>query len=137
MARNFKRKEPLSAVSEINVTPLIDLAFSLLIIFMITTPLLEQKIRINLPVETARSQKTNDPQVETISVDDRGQLFLGGERITKEQLNQRLKRIARRSKPPVISVRGDANIRYQKIIEVIDLIKSHNLEKLHLETQIK
>ena len=56
MARNFHRKDRLSALTEINVTPLIDLAFALLIIFMITTPLLEQTIELDLPIETNKDQ---------------------------------------------------------------------------------
>ena len=57
MARDFKRQNKLAVISDLNVTPLIDLAFSLLIIFMITTPVIEQYNRIDLP-----SQKTSKPQ---------------------------------------------------------------------------
>ena len=58
MARDFKRQNKLAVISELNVTPLIDLAFSLLIIFMITTPVIEQYNRIDLP-----SQKTSQAQM--------------------------------------------------------------------------
>ena len=64
MARDFKRQNKLAVISELNVTPLIDLAFSLLIIFMITTPVIEQYNRIDLP-----SQKTSQAQ-ELPKLDD-------------------------------------------------------------------
>ena len=63
MARSFTRRNKLSVISELNVTPLIDLAFSLLIIFMITTPLIEQYNRVNLP-EQSSSVKQPPPPVE-------------------------------------------------------------------------
>ena len=62
MARDFKRKKKLAVISELNVTPLIDLAFSLLIIFMITTPVIEQYNRINLPDQDA-SPKQSPPKL--------------------------------------------------------------------------
>ena len=57
MARNFHRKNKLAVISDLNVTPLIDLAFSLLIIFMITTPVIEQYNRVNLPDQSSSSKQ--------------------------------------------------------------------------------
>ena len=68
MARNFHRKDRLSALTEINVTPLIDLAFALLIIFMITTPLLEQTIALNLPIETSKEQTEDRDDFQSLSI---------------------------------------------------------------------
>ena len=64
MARVFKRKDRLSAMSEINITSLLDLVFCLLIIFMITTPLMEQTIPVNLPSQNAQSFGRSRPEVE-------------------------------------------------------------------------
>ena len=107
MARRFHRKEPLSALSEINMTPLIDLAFTLLIIFMITTPLLEQTIEVNLPVETQKEQENREViEYQTISIDKAGDYFWSKEHVDETQLNNLLHSIALQSDPPVINLRA-------------------------------
>ena len=69
MARTFHRRDRLSAISEINIMPLLDLAFALLIIFMITAPLLEQSIDLNLPFEDQKLQSsTEKKRFLTISI---------------------------------------------------------------------
>ncbi len=128
----------MAAMSEINVTPLIDLAFSLLIIFMITTPLLEQSIPLQLPLESQRPQQSRDQlRIQVISVDKAGQIFWGENPVSLDQLNENLSRLARETDPPVISIRGDASIQYQKVIDVIDRIKANNLSRISLDTQAK
>ena len=77
-ARDFKRQEQLDAISDLNVTPLIDLAFSLLIIFMITTPLMEQSIRVDLPDQSEQAAVDPDEQqVEVIAIKATGAYFWG------------------------------------------------------------
>ena len=75
MARNFQRKDRLAALNEINVTPLLDLAFALLIIFMITTPLLEQSIQVNLPTESVKAQSHRAQHIQSITIDQSGAYF--------------------------------------------------------------
>lgn len=138
MARTFRRKKSMAAVSEINVTPLIDLAFSLLIIFMITTPLLEQTIPLELPVESQRPQVSReDVQFQVISIDGTGQVFWGQDPVSMPKLNDLLASFAAEPNPPVISLRADRTIRYQKVIDVVNLIKEHKLSRLNLDTQVK
>ncbi|MBC2594210.1 biopolymer transporter ExbD [Ruficoccus amylovorans] len=128
----------MTAVSEINVTPLIDLAFSLLIIFMITTPLLEQTIPLELPVESQRPQVSReDVQFQVISIDGAGQVFWGQDPVSMPKLNDLLASLAAEPNPPVISLRADRTIRYQKVIDVVNLIKEHKLSRLNLDTQVK
>ena len=136
MARTFSRKRPLQAVSEINVTPLLDLAFSLLIIFMIAAPLLEQSIEVQLPVETARPQTERDPdRIETITIDAEGQVFWGDDAVDAAALQQRLAEAAARPQVPIIAVRGDARVPYQAVIGVVDAIKAERLTRLMLDTR--
>lgn len=128
----------MSAMSQIDVTPLIDLAFSLLIIFMISTPLLEQTIPLQLPLESQRPQPPRDDlRIQVISVDRNGQVFWGVNPVTLDQLNENLAVLAKDSDPPVLSIRGDASIPYQKIIDVIDRVKANNLSRISLDTQVK
>lgn len=138
MARQFHRRKPLEAMSQINVTPLIDLAFALLIIFMITTPLLEQKIDLQLPVESPKAQnQATDEEFRTIAIRRDGKLFWDNQPLSHAALDKSLARTANEANPPVISIRADAAIRYQKVIDVLDLIKKHQLSKISLETQTR
>lgn len=138
MARTFRRKQSMAAISEINVTPLIDLAFALLIIFMITTPLLEQTIPLQLPLENQRPQASrDDTQFQIVSIRGDGKVFWGDEPVTLATLDDLLGSAAANPDPPVISIRADGRIPYQKVIEVIDLVKGNDLTRISLDTQVK
>ncbi len=137
MARTFKRKERLSALSEINVTPLIDLAFALLIIFMITTPLLEQSISLELPVESPKTQDQSDqPRFQTISIDGQGIYYWNTRPVTLVELSGLLENLSRQPKPAVLNIRADASLPYQKVISLIDLIEENHLSEISLDTQV-
>lgn len=118
------------------MTPLLDLAFSLLIIFMIAAPLLEQSIEIELPTETARPQDPREPdEIQAVSIDAEGRIFWGGERVNLPTLRERLAELANLPEPPILAIRGDAEVRYQAVIDVIDAIKEQNLTRLMLDTR--
>lgn len=137
MARKFHRKDRLSALTEINVTPLIDLAFALLIIFMITTPLLEQTIDVNLPLEAAKSQSEQREDFQSISIDQAGLYYWGEEQVSQQQLGDLLDTMAMDPAPPVLSIRADATLPYQRVITVIDMIKQRKLSKISLDTKVE
>ena len=138
MARTFHRRERLSAISEINIMPLLDLAFALLIIFMITAPLLEQSIDLNLPFEDQKLQSsTEKKRFLTISINNEGLYFWDDREVDKAKLTELLEDISAQLDKPVISIRADREIPYQKVITVIDLVKQNNLTKISLDTQIK
>lgn len=137
MARDFRRKERLGALSEINMTPLIDLAFSLLIIFMISAPLLEQTIAVDLPAEAAKPQGEESPARQDISLDGEGQIFWGELRVSEEELAGLLESLAAEGDPPVIHLRADAELAYGRVVRVIDLIKRNQLTRLSLDTRVE
>ncbi|MEK9772303.1 MAG: biopolymer transporter ExbD [Opitutae bacterium] len=137
MARNFHRKNKLAVISDLNVTPLIDLAFSLLIIFMITTPVIEQYNRVNLP-EQSSSVRQPPPPVEDkyITIDAKGDFFWGKEPVALPELETRLDQLSGLQGPvPTIHIRGDKSLPYQKVIDVVNLLKERNLTKLSLDTR--
>lgn len=135
MARQFHRKERLPALTEINVTPLIDMAFALLIIFMISAPLLEQSIDINLPLEAHKPQPDQRISFHTIAIDQAGGYSWDDEPVTPAQLGLLLDRIAEQPDPPVLSIRADAELPYQQVITLIDEIRQRQLSKISLETR--
>ncbi len=128
----------LTAVTTINMTPLIDLAFALLIIFIIATPLLEQTIPLHLPLENANPSSTRDEVVyQGISITQDGQLFWGTEPVDLDTLSRNLELLSAQPNPPVLNIRADARLPYQRVIEVIDLIKQNQLDKISLDTQVR
>jgi biopolymer transport protein ExbD len=137
MARDFKRQNKLAVISDLNVTPLIDLAFSLLIIFMITTPVIEQYNRIDLPSQKS-SQAQEPPKVDDqfITIDANGQLQWGKDSVSQEMLEAKLDEVAASDgDQPTIHIRGDRNLPYQKIMDVVNMLKTRNLSKLSLDTK--
>ena len=137
MARKFHRKDRLSALTEINVTPLIDLAFALLIIFMITTPLLEQTVDLNLPVEAAKPQPEDREEFQSVSIDQAGRYYWGDQQVSALQLGDLLDTMAKDPAPPVLSIRADSQLPYQQVITVIDMIKQRKLSKISLDTKVE
>jgi len=139
MARTFRRQRQSHPIAELNVTNLIDLGFTLLIIFMIATPLInqEQTIPLNLPIETKSKQVKADKNTTfvSIAIDMKGGLFIDNAPVTPAELAPRLRTLASEPKPPVIRIRADATVPYQKVISLIDELKKANLTRVTFDTQ--
>ena len=137
MARDFKRPNKLAVISDLNVTPLIDLAFSLLIIFMITTPVIEQYNRIDLPTQNSdNNQKPPEREDKFITIDAEGRYNWGQDAVSKNELETLLDQVSKDpGDQPTIHLRGDRSLPYQKIMDVINMLKSRNLTKLSLDTK--
>jgi biopolymer transport protein ExbD len=139
MARTFRRKHAQHPISELNVTNLIDLGFTLLIIFMIATPLInqEQTLPVNLPVESKSIQTKPDPddKFESITIRADGSCALAGRSIASGQLASELMRFAAMPKPPVFRIRMDAKTTAQQFITVMDELKKQKLFKITFDTQ--
>ena len=127
----------MAVISDLNVTPLIDLAFSLLIIFMITTPVIEQYNRIDLPTQKLENnQKPPEQEDKFITIDASGNLNWGQDTVSKSELESLLDQVAQGpDDQPTIHLRGDRSLPYQKIMDVINMLKSRNLTKLSLDTK--
>jgi biopolymer transport protein ExbD len=140
MARTFRRQRQSRPISDINVTNLIDLGFTLLIIFMISTPLInqEQTIPVVLPVESRSAQeKPEADRFVAISVDVRGRYYVNSQQtpVPLAELRTRLQAWSLDKKQPVIRIRGDGSVSYDKIIQLIDELKKANLSRITFDTQ--
>ena len=137
MARDFKRQNKLAVISDLNVTPLIDLAFSLLIIFMITTPVIEQYNRIDLPSQnTTQTQEPPKLDDQFITIEANGQFRWGKDVVSQVSLEAKLDEVASsEGDQPTIHIRGDRTLPYQKIMDVVNMLKARNLTKLSLYTK--
>jgi len=139
MARTFRRPRQSHPIADLNVTNLIDLGFTLLIIFMIATPLInqEQTIPVNLPVESKNTQikADKDTKFVTITIDLKGAYYLDKAPIPFSRLSENLKDYGRQPKPPVIRIRADGKVPYEKVITLVDELKKNNLSKISFDTQ--
>jgi len=141
MARSFSKQSRLHVISELNVTPMLDLCFVLLIIFMIATPVLEQTTAINLPKSDKGVGKAADSKTQyrfvTIGAD--GGLAIGNRAVNRQQLEAEFAQIAAmpEADQPIIRVRGYGGLAYQKIIDVLSLAKSKGLTKVGLDSEIR
>lgn len=136
MARNFRRKQGISALNDLNVTPLMDLAFSLLIIFMVSTPLLEQSIDVNLPSQAPTAKKPNaDVEFQVVNIDQKGQIYWGKEPVTPVEFNALLAKMASQPDPNPITLRLDKELRAQPIVDALDAITRNKLSKISISTK--
>jgi len=120
-------------LSEINVTPLVDVMLVLLIIFIIVAPFLAQSLRVDLPRVTA--PVTHEPVVATLTLHSSGQIELDGKGIAQNQLADVL--AARLQQQPEIAVKleADADVHYQKVAELISTVQNSGIHRLAFATQ--
>src|SRR6187455_571976 len=108
--RRFSQRSSLVTLSEINITPLLDLAFVLLIIFVITTPLLEQSLSLKLPKGGTPDKPVVDKRdVRTVEISPRGEYFLDKRRMPLDQIEAALKRDFLFNDKLVVDIRADGN----------------------------
>jgi biopolymer transport protein TolR len=105
--------------SEINVTPLVDVCLVLLIIFMVVTPMLQKGVPVNLPV-SEDPEKTPDTEKQLqISVKADGTVYLGPNAVRKDQVESALKEIQERTPDREIAVKGDRQVKYGDVLDVL------------------
>lgn len=133
--RRFSQRNSLVTLSDINITPLLDLAFVLLIIFVITTPFLEGGLQLNLP-EGGRSATTRVKQedLQVVEIDKTGKLFLGGKPVTLDQLEGALVAASRQNPNMVVSIRADQEAMTKHFYPVIDRCTRNNITRVNLKT---
>jgi biopolymer transport protein TolR len=127
----MQRRGRYRPLSEINVTPLVDVMLVLLIIFMVTAPLMTSGVSVDLPKTDAKPLNT-DSQPLTVSVDATGKIFLQDQQVELPELVAKLQAIAQNNQDRRIFVRGDKNIAYGRIMEVMGTITQGGFTKVAL-----
>ena len=133
--RRYSDKQALSTLSEINVTPLLDLAFVLLIIFMITTPLLENSMDLVVPTSEAAEGAVDPSKVLTVSVDKNDVLKLDEEEITFAQLEEKLAALRASDPQTAVVVRPHRELSVQKFVSIMDVIQKAGIMKVGVMTR--
>src|SRR5437660_11019113 len=123
--------------SEINVTPLVDVCLVLLIIFMVVTPMLQKGVPVNLPV-TEEPEKTPDTDKQLqISVKADGSVYLGSSVVRKEQVQSELEQIHQRTPDREIAVKGDKQVKYGAVLDVLKACREVGFNNVGLIAQPK
>ena len=118
---------------DINITPMLDLAYVLLVIFIIMTTAAVQGVKVNLP-KASSSVSLAKPQTKAITISDTGQIFLDAFPVTLGELEQRLRTQKAISPDFPVIVKGDANVQYQKVVDILDLLRRLDLSQVGLVT---
>ncbi len=130
------RKTPLTSlkqISEINLTPLMDLTFILLITFIITFPLIEQGIPVQLP--QAKAESLTPEEAQTITIREDGALFLDDVPVTESEFQAQMHALGTRAAETTIMVRADERVQYAVVVKVLKILHGEGIARMALVTQ--
>jgi biopolymer transport protein ExbD len=133
--RRFSQRSHLVTLSEINITPLLDLAFVLLIIFIITTPLLEQGLSLKLPTGGTPDTPVKPNDIRTVEVSPQGVYMLDKRRVTLAQLESMLVQSHKANPNLVVYIRADENSRTKDFTAVIDRCQRNGITRYSIRTE--
>lgn len=135
-----KRDEGKKVNSDINVTPMVDVMLVLLIIFMVVTPMLNNKVNVQLPVVTAATimDNANKEDAINVAVTRDGHYFVGGDRVDLDQLGQKVAALEAKKTDPgadkSVYFRADTRSNYGNVMDAIDALRTGGVSQLNLLT---
>ncbi len=133
---NKNQKGKRKAISEINVTPFVDVMLVLLIIFMVTAPLLTAGIKVNLPESNNKSLSEKNEPV-TVSINKKGEIFLQKKKVSEKKLMSKLFELKKKDENLKIYIRGDKDLNYGDVISIMGKITKAGFKKVALVTKLK
>jgi biopolymer transport protein ExbD len=122
-------------MAELNITPLLDLVFVLLVIFIITTPQLMNNLEMNLPSPKPPPKSDQKPKFTRIAIDAKGQITLDDAAVTLAQLREKLTALKAENPDPAVVVKGSDEVEYQSMVSVLDTLQSLDINKVGLATE--
>jgi biopolymer transport protein TolR len=126
--RGLRSRRAVSSLSDINVTPLVDVVLVLLLVFMVTAPMMNRGIDVSLPVA---SQSSNDEEDRiAVTVTEQERIYIGKEPIALQLLEDTLRQMMQGRASKVVYLRADERLRYGKVIEVVDKAKRAGVEQI-------
>ena len=130
LMKRFSQRGMYNPVADINIVPMMDLVWNLLIVFMLATPLLEQSIDVKLSKQNSTGTPLEAKDVTTVNLDSSGRAFVNGKPTTLAQLEQLAKNEVRKDPQHAVVVRGDEKVPYGKFVEIVDHLKLAGVTKL-------
>jgi biopolymer transport protein ExbD len=122
------------AYDDINVTPMLDLAYVLLVIFIIMTTASVQGIKVNLP-KASNAPSLAKPRTKAITITEDGRIFLDAYPVSMAELEQRMRDLKAAEPEFPVVIKGDAHVQYEKVMGVLDLMGRLDITQLGLVTQ--
>ncbi|MEQ1859562.1 MAG: biopolymer transporter ExbD [Chthoniobacteraceae bacterium] len=132
--RRYTSRQSFQTLSELNVTPLLDLAFVLLIIFMITTPLMENSVDLVLPTSDAAKNQVDQSEVQNIAIDQNESLELNGQPTSLDQLDAQLAALKEANPDVAVVVRAHRDLAVQKLMNVMDAVQRAQIKRVGVVT---
>ena len=130
----LERRTGANPMSDINMTPLIDVMLVLLVIFMITAPLMTSSLKLDLP-KAEGARPTDAAQFITVAVDPQGKLYWGDEALDADALKRRVREAAQRNPGTEVQLRADKSVPYGRIAELIGLVHEGGLVRIGFVTE--
>lgn len=134
MAVDSSSQRDGTAISQINVTPLVDVMLVLLVIFMVTAPIIQQGVQVNLPQAKAGAIPGKEEQL-VVTINRNGRIYLNDNPMTLSELGQKLRAIRQAQQNKEVYLRADQDVRYGVVIKAIAEIKQAGIEKLGMVTR--
>lgn len=126
-----------TGLTEINVTPFVDVMLVLLIIFMVASPMLKQGFDVALPQGSERLFPENTETRYILSMDDKGQLYLDNRRIPLEHLEFKLRQLNESTQVDALFLEADEGLPYGQVVSVLDIVKKSGIRTLGMVTKPK
>ena len=133
--RRYSQRQNLTTLSEINITPLLDLAFVLLIIFIITTPLLENSLSLAIPSSGAANAPIDPARVQTVSIDRLAAIKFNDEPVDAETLSARLTALRTANPDVAVVIRPDRELPVQKLVSLMDVVQRAQITRIGIATK--
>lgn len=133
---SFEASDSDEVMNEINMTPLVDVMLVLLIIFIITIPMVQHAVKVELPRASSSQDKT-PPENLQLAVDAQGQFFLGKQAVAADALETALHEHAAKDPQPQLYIRGDKKVAYEHVAEAMSAAQRAGLAKIGFVTESK
>ncbi len=128
------RRRKFEIYDDLNVTPLMDLAWTLLVVFIIMATATVQGINVQLPQASA-SANLAEPKTKAVTITADGRIYLGAALVTIDELEMQLRQYKAADPDLPVVVKGDAAVRYDRVVQVLDVVKKLQITNLGLVTQ--
>lgn len=134
MAMDTASSRDSTTISQINVTPLVDVMLVLLVIFMVTAPIIQQGVQVNLPQATAAAIPGTD-ELLVVSIDKNGKIYLNDNAMTLDELGGKMRAIRANLSDKQVYVRADQDVRYGLVMQTIAELKQAGIDRVGMVTR--
>ena len=131
---NFSQEDS-QPMAEINTTPLVDVMLVLLVVFMVTMPLITHSIPLDLPQSSNKTETLEQKEPMRISVNDKGEFYIGATQMSQEQLNAALKATATKDKNTIVAIAADKRVEYKYVAQLLGMTQEAGLSRVGFVTE--